>query len=341
VKLKDALFLVHPKAKNEAQQVLFDKIVKDELKAPYTWEVELSVLGQQKFDTLELKQAAFRAKWEELIFSNKMGYMAVLRNLRNILEAEVSKEALNKVCEYLSSAKAVANSKQLPFRFLSAYRELKQLKNGRAGKVLQALEEAVLQSAVNIAGYDDNTKVVIAADVSGSMQKAISAKSKVQNYDIGLMLAMLLQNRCENVITGMFGDKWKVISVPKKNILSNVDEFHRREGEVGYSTNGYLVVKDLLQRNKVVDKVMLFTDCQLWNSNNGSENIANLWKQYKKMAPGAKLYLFDLAGYGNVPLNVQRDDVFLVAGWSDKIFNVLRAIEEGSNAVKMINEIAL
>jgi len=341
VKLKDALFLVHPKAKDEAQQSLFDKIVKDELKAPYTWEVELSVLGQQKFDTAELKQAAFRAKWEELIFSNKMGYMATLRNLRNILEAEVSKEALNKVCAYLGDAKAVTNSKQLPFRFLSAYRELKELKNGRVSKVLEALEEAVLQSAINIAGYDENTKVVIAADVSGSMQKAISAKSKVQNYDIGLMLAMLLQSRCENVITGMFGNKWKVINVPKKNILSNVDEFHRREGEVGYSTNGYLVVKDLLQRNKVVDKVMLFTDCQLWNSNNGNENIASLWKQYKKLAPGAKLYLFDLAGYGNTPLNVQRDDVFLVAGWSDKIFNVLRAIEEGSNAVKMINEIAL
>jgi 60 kDa SS-A/Ro ribonucleoprotein len=341
VKLKDALFLVHPKAKDEAQQVLFNKIVKDELTAPYTWEVELSALGQQKFDTVELKQAAVRAKWEELNFSNKMGYMATMRNLRNILEAEVSKEALNKVCEYLGNAKAVANSKQLPFRFLSAYRELKQLSNGRVSKVLEALEEAVLQSAVNIAGYDENTKVVIAADVSGSMQKTISAKSKVQNYDIGLMLAMLLQSRCENVITGMFGDTWKVINVPKKNILSNVDEFHRREGEVGYATNGYLVVKDLLDRKKVVDKVMLFTDCQLWDSNSGSENIADLWKQYKKMAPGAKLYLFDLAGYGNVPLNVQRDDVYLIAGWSDKIFGVLKAIEDGSNAVKMINETVL
>lgn len=340
VKLKDALFLVHPKAKDEAQQALFDKIVKDELKAPYTWEVELSVLGQQKFDTVELKQAAFRAKWEELIFSNKMGYMATLRNLRNILEAEVSKEALNKVCTYLSDAKAVANSRQLPFRFLAAYRELKQMNNGRVSKVLDALEEAVLQSAANIAGYDDNTKVVIAADVSGSMQKAISAKSKVQNYDIGLMLAMLLQNSCANVITGMFGDTWKVISVPKKNILSNVDEYHRREGEVGYSTNGYLVIKDLLQRNKVVDKVMLFTDCQLWDSK-GNENIADLWKQYKKLAPEAKLYLFDLAGYGNTPLNIQRNDVFLIAGWSDKIFDILKAIEEGSNAVKMIEAIEL
>ena len=341
VKLKDALFLVHPKAKDEAQQLLFDKIVKDELKIPYIWEVELSVLGQQKFETNNLKQAAFREKWEELIFSNKMGYMATLRNLRNMLEAEVSKAALNKVCEYLGDEKAVANSKQLPFRFLAAYRELKQLKNGRVSKVLDALETAVLQSAANIAGYDESIKVVIAADVSGSMQKPISAKSKVQNYDIGLMLAMLLQNRCENVISGMFGDKWKVINVPKTNILSNVDEFHRREGEVGYSTNGYLVVKDLLQRNKVVDKVMIFTDCQLWNSNNSGENIANLWKQYKKLAPGAKLYLFDLAGYGNVPLNVLRDDVFLIAGWSDKIFNVLKAVEEGSDAVKMIEAIEL
>ena len=341
VKLKDALFLVHPKAKDEAQQALFNKIVKDELQVAYTWETELSALGQQKYDTAELKKAAVKAKWEELIFSNKVGYMATMRNLRNILEAEVSKEALEKVCAYIANEKAVANSKQLPFRFLAAYRELKELNNGRVGNVLDALEQAVLYSAANIAGYDDNTKVVIAADVSGSMQKAISAKSKVQNYDIGLMLAMLLKNRCANAITGMFGDTWKVINVPNRNILANVLEFHRREGEVGYSTNGHLVIKDLLQRNQVVDKVMVFTDCQLWNTYNGGESMDTVWKRYKKMAPNAKLYLFDLAGYGNTPLNVQRDDVYLVAGWSDKIFNVLSAIEEGSNAVKLINAITL
>ncbi|MBS1916679.1 MAG: TROVE domain-containing protein [Bacteroidetes bacterium] len=340
VKLKDALFLVHPKAKDDAQQTLFDKIAKDELQAPYTWEVELSLVGQQKFESDEQKKNAFRAKWEELINSNKLGYMATMRNLRNILEAGVSKEALNKVCAYISNENAVAKSKQLPFRFLSAYRELKLLENGRTGKVLDALEDAVLHSAANIAGYDENTKVVIAADVSGSMQRAISAKSKVQNFDIGLMTAMLLQNRCGNVITGMFGDTWKKITVPKKNILANVMEFHRREGEVGYSTNGYLVIEDLLKQKKAADKIMLFTDCQLWNSK-GNEHITELWKRYKKIAPAAKLYLFDLAGYGNTPLNVQRDDVFLIAGWSDKVFDVLNAVEEGSNAVKMIEAITL
>jgi len=334
IKLKDALFLVHPKAKDEAQQALFNKIAKDELQTPYTWEVELSQVGQQKFDSFEIKQAAFRAKWEELINSNKMGYMATLRNLRNILEAEVSADALNKVCRYLSNADAVAKSKQLPFRFLSAYRELKELKNGSVSKVLTALEQAVMHSAANIAGYDEKTKVVIAADVSGSMQKPVSTKSKVLLYDVGLMLAILLQSRCQNAMVGMFGDTWKVINVPKQNVLTNVQEFYKREGEVGYSTNGYLVIQDLLQRNKVVDKVMLFTDCQLWNSNGSNYSMANVWKQYKRIAPKAKLYLFDLAGYGNTPLSVQRDDVYLIAGWNDKVFDVLNAIENGSNAVQ-------
>jgi hypothetical protein len=340
VKLRDALFLVHPKAKDEAQQTLFDKIVKDELQTPYTWEVELSALGQQKYDSIELKLQTVKSKWEELIFSNKIGYMALLRNLRNILEASVSNEALNKVCDYLGNTNAVAKSRQLPFRFLSAYRELKELKNGKVSMVLDALENAVLQTASNIAGYGENTKVVIAADISGSMQTPVSARSRVQRFDIGLMLAMLLQHKCANVMTGMFGNTWKIINMPKKNILGNVMEFHRREGEVGYATNGYLVIEDLLQRREVVDKVMMFTDCQLWNSQ-GDTHIADVWKRYKQIAPGAKLYLFDLAGYGRTPLNVMRDDVYLIAGWSDKVFDGLHAIENGNDALKLIHAIEL
>jgi 60 kDa SS-A/Ro ribonucleoprotein len=207
--------------------------------------------------------------------------------------------------------------------------------------VLEALEKAVLMSAANIDGFDEDTRVVIAADVSGSMQKAVSAKSKVQFYDIGLMLAMLLQSRSKNVISGIFGDTWKVINVPRTNILANVEEFHRREGEVGYSTNGYLVLKDLLDRNQIVDKILIFTDMQLWNSNDTGETIAVLWKKYKSTAPRAKLYLFDLAGYGKSPLDILLDDVYLIAGWSDKVFNVLYALEQGSDAVELINQIAL
>jgi len=341
IKLRDALFLVHPKAKDEAQQVLFDKIVKDELEVPYTWEVELSVLGQKGFDKKEDKEAAFKAKWEELIDSGKVGYMATLRNLRNILEAQVSPIHIEKVAGYLSNEKAVQNSKQLPFRFLSAYRELQGVVSVHTTTILNALEQAVLVSAQNIKGFDKNTKVLLACDVSGSMQTPISKNSKVQNYDIGLVLAMLLQNRCGSVITGMFGDTWKAINVPQNNILSNVMEFRKREGEVGYSTNGYLVIKDLISKKRVMDKVMMFTDCQMWNSTGSKETISEMWKEYKKIAPNAQLYLFDLAGYGKIPLNVVNKDVFLIAGWSDKVFEVLEALENGEKALSMIENIEL
>lgn len=339
VKLKDALFLVHPKAKDEAQQLLFDKIVDDTLSVPYTWETELSALGQVKFPSMEERKCAFSLKWEELIDSGKVGYMALLRNLRNLLEAEVSEAYIKKVCSTLASPENVRRSKQLPFRFLAAYREISKSTSVYATCVLDALEEAVAVSAEHIKGFGSETSVVLACDVSGSMQHSVSPKSRIYLYDIGLMLAMLLKSRCEHVITGMFGDTWKVINVPSRGVLANVDAFYQREGEVGYATNGHLVIKDLLNRRERIDKVMLFTDSQLWDTKGGHNTMAFMWNEYKKISPDSKLYLFDLAGYGMTPLSILREDVYLIAGWSDKIFDILDAIEQGGDALSEINNI--
>jgi hypothetical protein len=341
IKLRDALFLTHPKAKDEAQQALFNKIVNNELAVPYTWEVELSVLGQQAFETEAHRKAAVRAKWEELIDSGKLGYMALLRNLRNILQANVSEVHISRVANRLSDEREVRKSKQLPFRFLAAYRELKEVNSVYTMLILNALEDAVNVSAANITGFDIQTKVLLACDVSGSMQTFVSPRSRIQNYDIGLMLAMLLQSRCQAVISGFFGDTWKVVNLASKQILANVDELRRREGEVGYSTNGHLVIKDLIDRQIVMDKVMIFTDCQLWNSTGDGNTFAQLWRQYKKIAPAAKVYLFDLAGYGQMPLRTEGNDVFLIAGWSDKVFDILTAIENGSSAIAELSKITL
>jgi 60 kDa SS-A/Ro ribonucleoprotein len=90
-----------------------------------------------------------------------------------------------------------------------------------------------------------------------------------------------------------------------------------------------------------MDKVMIFTDCQLWDSNNSGSNMQKLWNVYKVMTPGAKLYLFDLAGYGNTPVRAMQNDVFLIAGWSDKVFDMLEAIEKGESAVQKIKEMVL
>lgn len=341
VKLKDALFLVHPKAKDESQQVIFNKIASDNLSTPYTWETELSDLGKSKFTNAQERALAFTKKWEEMIDSKKIGYMAMMRNLRNILEADVSGKHIEAVCAYISNENAVLKSRQLPFRFLSAYREIKKLKFKYTSLVLEALEDAVMCSAKNIKGFGYDTSVVIACDVSGSMQKPVSAKSAIMLYDIGLMLAMLLQSQCKNAVTGMFGDLWKIINMPKRSILANVEEYYKREGEVGYSTNGHAVIEDLMKRKEVVDKVMLFTDTQMWNSGYADLCLSKSWTNYKKIAPTAKLYVFDLAGYGQQPIDVQQNDVYLLAGWSDKIFDILDSMENTASALEKILSIDL
>ena len=341
VKLRDALFLIHPKAKDEKQQAIFDKIASDTLDVPYTWEVEFSALGQEKFASEQLKRQAFARKWEELIRSEKVGYMALMRNLRNMLEAQVSHTDIKMVCNRLASPAQVAKSKQLPFRYLSAYREMEGINSLSTKAVMQALESAVMVSASNIKGFDENTRVLLASDVSGSMYSSISPRSTVHLYDVGLLLSMLFRNTCDQVIAGIFGDRWEVVNLPNNNVLAATQKLYNMEGEVGYSTNGYKVIDWLIKEHKVMDKVMMFTDLQMWDSSGRNKEFETSWKQYKKIAPEAKLYLFDLAGYGQAPLRVESHDVFLIAGWSDRIFDVLAALEKGNDALDVIKSVEI
>ena len=310
-----------------------------QLEVPYTWETELSALGQQKFESEAQKQEAFRKKWEELINSGKLGYMALMRNLRNLLQAEVSLPEMQKVASRLSDAGQVAGSKQLPFRYLSAYREIEKVDSTHTTMLMNALEAAVKISACNIEGFDENTRVLLASDVSGSMWSPVSRKSTVRNYDIGILLSMLLRNRCKQVVAGIFGNEWSVVNMPNDNILMATRQLERLGNSVGYSTNGYKVIDWLIAQGKIMDKVMMFTDLQMWDSTGRSRDLEAAWKKYKQMAPQAKLYLFDLVGYGQTPLRLAEPDVYLIAGWSDRVFDVLSAIDRGEDALSVIKKI--
>ena len=341
VKLKDALFLVHPKASSPQQQAIFDKIVSGELQTPYTWETQLSELGQKHFATKEEKAEAVKVLWEELIDSGRLGYMALLRNLRNILQANVSPAHIEKVTSHICDPAKVAKSKQLPFRFLAAYKELMDVTSVHTASMLSTLEKAVRESVNNLEGFGTDTSVLVAADVSGSMFTTISPKSSVMNYDIGILLSMLLKSKCSSVISGMFGDSWKVLNLPQENVLANTIEMKRREGEVGYSTNGYKVIDYLVDHNIKMDKVMMFTDMQMWDSTYREKHIQKSWAKYRQMYPEAKLYLFDLQGYGQAPVRLVGDDVTLIAGWSDKVFDVLNAVENGAEVLDQIKNIEI
>ncbi|CAI5791130.1 telomerase protein component 1 isoform X1 [Podarcis lilfordi] len=87
------------------------------LPKPQTWERDLSQLGN-------------KAKaWEELIDADKLPFMAMLRNLRNILRTGVSDRHHMRLLKRLEDKESVIRSRQLPFRFLSAFKVLKDLEN--------------------------------------------------------------------------------------------------------------------------------------------------------------------------------------------------------------------
>lgn len=501
VTLRDALVLVHPKPKDEAQSEIFRRILNDTLTTPYTWETELSQAGKGHFESEEERDEAMKETWQKLVASGRLGYMATLRNLRNMAQLCVDDRTKDSICDKLSNPYEISKSKQLPFRFLSAYLQLindsdfnvqipypdlhrwvtqafyklslkewqieekleklrtrrfgirhskvcrypleqslantaiikgelmfkqpkmhirywekkayifdslrekdlrlerrleKMLENIRKRKTalvpfnkrideararrdrimqflraahtrelkryrqrleklgvshnqhirpfLDALEDAVRYSADNIPGFDADTRVLLASDTSGSMMQPVSRNSSVMCYHIGLFLSMLMKHRCKSAVTGMFGDFWKVYDMPSDNVLQNTVDMTKLEGEVGYGTNGYKVIEWLIKKRIEMDKVMLFTDCQLWDSNSryGDHSLPEYWKQYKEMvAPNARLYIFDLAGYGQSPISMERDDVFCIAGWSDKVFDILAALERGKSAIDEIRRIAV
>lgn len=106
---RDVLRITHPKPKTEEIDILFKKILNGQLKVPYTWEIELSKRGNKK------------EVWDELISSGKVGYMALLRNLRNIVKCGAD---LKPVLDQLSDPERVRKSRRLPFIFYSAYHTL-------------------------------------------------------------------------------------------------------------------------------------------------------------------------------------------------------------------------
>ena len=327
--LRDALFVSHPKPETPLAQKLFDKIATDSLSTPYTWEVELS----EKGNTAPV--------WQELIESGRLPYMAMLRNLRNIIQAGVADVYIKKVCDTLSYAPLVEKSKQLPFRFYSAYREVKVAQGFGVKQVLEAIEKAALIATKNI--KIDMSNALIASDTSGSMtMRNISPRSTISLYDIGLVLGAFANQAYPNAICGCFSEQWGTWSAPSGHIMESIITSHAMANQMGYSsTNGHKPIEWLIQKGLKADKLLFFSDMQMWNSGDenywGQCNIPKFkaaWDYYKEIVPNAELYLFDLAGYGTTMMYDK--DVYTIAGWSDKVFDMLGQIKEGSKAIEVI-----
>jgi len=345
VRLRYALSTIRPRAASKAQQALFRRILQDKLPARNAWQSEYEALLQQHYDSRELRQSALREKWKEGISTFRMGYKTLMEKLPDVLAAGVSGKVLKLAAEYLGNAAAVTGSRLSPQQFLEVYRRLQRIEKGGVSLLQEALEQAIRHSADNMAGLDEQGRIVIAMDISPSMRYPVKEGSLVERFDIAPLLAMLLAGKGMSVSTGIIGNTWKHTTLPAYNLFDQLDQLRKKEGEAGYAINAHLVIRDLLRKGEVVDKVMIFTDCTLWNYrsfNQGVEaDLGRIWRQYRQIAPQAKLYLFDLAGYSKKPLECLEDGVYLIAGWNEKIFGVLKALDNRTIGMEAMEEISL
>lgn len=317
VKMRDLLCLCRPTPKTKEQSEMWKRLLNNELETPYTWETELSAKG----NTAKV--------WEELIDSKRVGYMALLRNLRNILNANPSN--VNKVLEYIENPEAVKKSKQLPFRYLSAYKEL-----GRIGgsRVFDALENAVEASIENMPRLEGTT--VIAVDTSGSMSSSISAKSDVRCNEIAMLLGLMANKICDNSIFYTFDTSIRKYAVSHRtSILETVSK-----SCCGGGTDMYLPFEKMLSDNIKADRVIVISD-NMCNSGGGyysRKTVQALADEYRrKTGNDIWVHAIDLQGYGTQQFHGAKTNI--IAGWSEKVLDFIKLAEQGEgNLEKAIEQ---
>lgn len=318
VKLSDVLRLVHPKPRNDEESALFKRIRENTLTTPETWETVISVNGSTK------------ENWE--VIMPKMPYMAKLRNLRNFLKVGAD---IGPALEHLTNPKAVKNSKQFPFRFYSALKAV----NGFEGdpfdkqKINTALENALEMSTTNLPKLKGRT--YITCDESGSMTAHISHRSDVTCMDIANIMGALAYHLSDEAIVGMFATNFGLANInPKDAVLTNMEKIRQHGSRLGGGTSAYLALKYIIENKIPVDRVLLFSDMQCYDTQSrmwgGYQNsLAEQWRTYKSsVAPHAKLYSFDLAGYGTLQFPREDKSVILIAGWSDRVLEFISKYEE-------------
>lgn len=309
VKAVDVVNLTHPKSDAVA------RLARGELaQAGETWEAIVSAKGSNK------------AAWREAL--GVMGHMALLRNLRNLMQAGV--EPREFVAQLVAGA---PRGKQLPFRYYSAYRAV----GDKAPAALRDGIEACLDATIaNLPAF--RGRVMSLCDNSGSARSATtSSLGTMQIATIANLTGVLTGMRSDDGYIGVFGDRLEIFSTrPRSSVFDQLECAERLgEGVGGGTENGIWLFWDRAIRTKEHwDYVFVYSDMQaghggLYGTNpaayrdyrwGGTNNIdvARLIKAYReRVNPNVLVFLVQVAGYQDTIVPEFYDKTYILGGWGE------------------------
>jgi len=338
VKLVDVVRLVRPKPtkKNaKALKALLDGTLKNE----NTWEAKISKAGQSGSKTE--KAAARQDAWAELLLEQKIGYLALVRNLVNIAN-DVDDAAFDVALSLLTDKKLILGSKVFPFQLYTAFSEIDDTPRHsfwyyhsnsrlsrvndkrRVAKLVDALGTAIEISLSNLPKLDGKTLVAI--DTSGSMHSPLSENGSTTMVEIAALFGIALGKATDADVIS-FNTSAEYLSVPKsRSTLDQVRDITQKGG----GTNFESIFKTA--KDTHYDRIFILSDMQAWmQSYDHPRSALDAYKSRSKANPF--VYSFDLHGHGSMQVPENDGKVIALAGWSEKIFDILDVTEQDREAL--------
>lgn len=303
VKLRDVLRLVHPRPENYrrkptglfekpvvtfGQGAVWGRVIDRSLLTPDTWEVALSSGADKK------------EVFERLLREKKLGGLAFLRNLRNMIEAGVDEGLIR--ARFEGGFKYV-----LPFRFIAAATH--------APRFEDVIEKAMLAACASLPKLAGTTALVI--DTSPSMWQAkISLKSELSRFDAAAALAILTREVCENANVYAFNKQAYEIAPRRGFALRDA----LSATLANYSCGGLAVA---MANARGYDRIIVITDGQ-WHYSSVNHYEMGPAKKVSPPPLTEKAYMINVASYQHV-FSTGRWKT--IDGWSERVLDFVSASE--------------
>lgn len=313
----DLINIIHPKHSNG----VIDDYMNGKLEAADTWEVNIST-GQDS--------------WKNMVEGNRLGYLALIRNLNNILAEDVDDEWVKRnLVDQLINEVSIKKSLVFPYQIYTAYRNLKV----QNFAVITALDTAFRIACGNMPKLDGNS--VIMLDVSGSMDDRYGDKSSLTIKEVGACYAaaLYINGNCDFI---KFGNRAKSATFKKACGPFQVIREMCENDNCGYGTD--ITPAFGLINDKKYDRIFVVSDMQVmeeqnrfWGWGNSVDGMSN-YRSYCAANGRTILYSFDLGNYSNQIANPNNHDVHLMTALNDNVFKMLEYVENGGKLYDYINE---
>lgn len=314
VSMVDAVNLCHPRVPKDHPIHL---LMKGKLAAADTWEKSLSAAGGD--------EDAKAGEWARLLKDGKLGYLAALRNLRNI--AKQAPDAVDMAADLIMDPAKVAKARIFPFQFRTAYDILRQDTDIPAkvrGLLVGAVAKAADLALANVPKLDGATLVVV--DDSGSMTSG--GNDSGTPIKIASVFAAALMKGLPDADYMQFSDDARYMNLDTVGMgvfaLANAIEGSCKSGGTNFES-----IFTKANANRKYRRVIILSDMQGWMGHGAGQGSFKSYCGRAGIVPF--IYSFDLTGNGTSQF--PQSQVALLSGFSEKIFDIMNQVEVDKDAM--------